>query len=93
MHVDKESVTDTFNLAVRLRTQGLRAECDHVGRSLKAQFRFADKISARWALICSGDEKARGVAKLRRMSDGAEQEIPWDNITAELLALIREAEQ
>lgn len=93
MHVDKESVTDTFNLAVRLRTLGLRAECDHVGRSLKAQFRFADKIGARWALICGGDEKARGVAKLRRMSDGAEHEIPWNNITAELPVLIREAEQ
>lgn len=88
MHVDPDSVADTFALAYQLRDLGIKAECDHAGRSLKAQFRYADKIGARWVVLVGGDEKARGVAKLRFMDDGTEQEIPWEQVTETLVERI-----
>ncbi len=90
MHVDKDSVADTVELAYLLRDAGIRAECDHAGRSLKAQFRFADKLGAPWVVIAGGDEKARGVARLRKMEDGSEQDIPWDEAAETLRRLILE---
>ena len=40
---------------------------DHAARSLKAQFKYADKLGAPFLLIVGGDELARGAVKLRDM--------------------------
>ena len=47
-------------------------EIDHIGRSVKAQMKYADKIGARYVLVLGGDELAKGKAKLKHMSDGNE---------------------
>ena len=33
-----------FGLAGRLRAAGVKTECDHIGRSLKAQLKYANKL-------------------------------------------------
>ena len=64
-----------FNLLTRLQCQGTFAEMDYAGKSLKAQLRRADKLGARRVLILGGDELARGVAQLRDMTAGTQEEI------------------
>lgn len=93
VHVDQDAVTDTFEMAFALRGLGIKAECDHTGRSLKAQFRYADKVGARWVILAGGDEKSRGVAKLRSMQDGSEQEIPLGMVAEQLANLISAQEE
>lgn len=51
-----------------LRTHGVFAECDIVGRSLKAQMKYADKISAEKVLIIGDTELENGKAQLRSMT-------------------------
>ena len=63
-----------FELATRLREKGVRVEIDHVGRSFKAQFKYADKIGAAYVLALGDNEIAAGKAKLKSMADGSEQE-------------------
>lgn len=46
-----------FTLTTKLRQGGVAAECDTVGRSLKAQMKYADKIGARYTLVV-GDDRA-----------------------------------
>ena len=65
-----------FTLTQALRDQGVRADCDLAGRSLKAQFKFADKIGAKHVVIVGGDEYERGVVKLRNMESKEETELP-----------------
>ena len=55
-------------LVRELREAGVRADLDHAARSLKAQFKFADKIGAGWVALVGGDEYARGVIKLLPLS-------------------------
>ncbi len=62
-----------FALADALRGQGVIAEFDHVGRSFKAQFKYADKLGARYVAILGEDELAKGCAKLKDMATGEEQ--------------------
>ena len=42
---------EAFRLVLRLRTEGLRAELEQAGRSLKGQLKQADRIGARATLI------------------------------------------
>ena len=68
-----------------LRAAGIYAECDIVGRSLKAQMKYADKIGARYALVVGDNEIEAGKANLRDMknADGS-REIALDELVAEL---------
>ncbi len=67
--------TEAYLLTQKLRTAGVKAECDHAGRSLKAQFKFAGKI-APFVAVVGGDERARGTVLLRNMNTREQQEIP-----------------
>ena len=58
-----------------LRAKGVRCETDLVGRSLKAQMKYADKIGARYTLIMGDSEIESGRAVLRSMTDGTQTEV------------------
>lgn len=58
-----------------LRDEGFSAETDLVGRGLKAQMKFANKIGARFTLVLGDDELAQQKARLKNMATGEEQEI------------------
>ncbi|MCR4886593.1 MAG: histidine--tRNA ligase [Clostridiales bacterium] len=77
-----------FAFAQSLRDLGVRADSDLAGRSLKAQFKFADKIGARYVAIVGGDEYARGVVKLRDMQTKEEKELPLESAAKEIADLI-----
>ena len=62
-------------LAFQLRREGVSAEYDTLGRSVKAQMKYAGKLNAGYALIIGGDEIAAGKAGLKNMATGEETEI------------------
>ena len=65
-----------FSVARDLRAQGLRVEADYQGRSLKGQFKQADKLGARVMVIVGEDELAQGCAKVRDMASHEEELLP-----------------
>ncbi|WP_102337919.1 histidine--tRNA ligase [Collinsella provencensis] len=71
---------EVFALSHELRAQGVRTECDYQGKSLKGQFKQADKLGAAYIVIIGGDELAGGKVKLRNMATHEEQLI--DRATA-----------
>ena len=65
-----------------LRKNGICAECDIVGRSLKAQMKYADKIGARYTLILGDSELESGRAQLKNMSDSTQTEIALGDVAS-----------
>ncbi len=65
----------------RLRREGKYVECDIVGRSLKAQMKYANKIGAKYTLIIGDSEIDAGKAQLRNMSDGSQTEVDINSFT------------
>ena len=65
-----------FSVAGELRAAGLRVEADYQGRSLKGQFKQADKLGARVIVILGEDELAQGSAKVRDMRSHEERLVP-----------------
>ena len=68
-------------IAERLRREGAYAECDIVGRSLKAQMKYANKIGAAYTLIIGDSEIDAGKAQLRNMENGEQVEVEIDNFS------------
>ena len=65
----------------RVRKAGAYAECDVVGRSLKAQMKYANKLGAKYVLIIGDEEAKSGRAQLRDMEDGSQKEVELDSFT------------
>ena len=64
---------EAFRLAMALRARGVAAECDHMGRSFKAQFKYADKLGSRFVVILGDNELQSGQWKLKDLNDGSER--------------------
>lgn len=65
---DENLRDDVFNLCLILREAGFRVEADYQNRSLKSQFKQADKLNASYCLVLGPDEVAAGNVTLRDMA-------------------------
>ena len=64
-----------FALVQQLRRAGIRADMDHCGRSLKAQFKYANKTGAPITAVIGDEEAKNGTVTLKRMNDGEEKTV------------------
>ena len=62
-------------LCAGLRAEGFWAECDTMGRSAKAQMKYADKLGARFSCILGENELSQGVAQVKRMDNGSTAQV------------------
>ena len=67
-----------LKLLYQMRQQNLRADKDYLGRSLKAQMKYADKKEARYVVILGEDELERNVVLIREMATGEQEEVPLE---------------
>lgn len=65
----------SFELVKTVRSSSLSAECDIVGRSLKAQMKYADKIGAKFSIVLGDSEIESGKSQLKNMETGEKAEI------------------
>ena len=65
--VDDSVRAEAFSLVQALRDAGLASEMDHQHRSLKSQFKLADKLDAAFVVVMGPDELAAGQVKARNM--------------------------
>lgn len=68
------------SLCYRLRKIGITAESDLMGRSLKAQMKYAGKQNFKYVLVLGDDEIKSDKAKIRNMKDGTESVVTLSEI-------------
>lgn len=71
---------EAVKLLKRLRTAGISADKDYMGRSLKAQMKFAGKSGARYSLILGEEEINKGVVVIRDMNSGEQEPVASGSI-------------
>jgi histidyl-tRNA synthetase len=76
-------------LARDLRRQGLACLYDFESHSLKSALRLANKLKAQFVLIIGETELQSGRYQLKRMSDGEQFEVGFDEISNAVLATTR----
>ncbi len=75
-----EGKLSAFTLANTLRKQNVRCDMDHMGRSLKAQFKYANKIGVKIMAVLGEEELQQGEATLRNMETREEVRVPLDEV-------------
>jgi len=71
----EQAAAKAAQLACQLRQEGFRCEYDVMGKSAKAQMKYANKLAARFTLVLGENELQSGKAKLKNMDDGGEREV------------------
>ena len=74
-----EATVRAMALCETMQKQGLAAQTDVMGRSLKAQMKYANKIGALYTIVVGDNELETGKAQLKDMQTGEQTEIDLDD--------------
>jgi histidyl-tRNA synthetase len=83
-----EGQQQAFQWVSRWCDQGLRAEMDFGGRSLKSQMKRADKLGAAYVMIIGDNELAEGVVILRNMKTRKQVRIAVEEVVEKVGEII-----
>src|SRR5205807_2405560 len=72
-----------------LREAGVRSDRSFGDRSMKSQFKVADRSGADLAVVVGPDERARGVAKVQSLRGGGEEEVELEHLAAHVKRRLR----
>ncbi len=75
----ENAVLKALEISADLRAQGYCVNIDTVGRSIKAQMKFANKINAQYTVVIGDNELEEGKAVLKNMQDGTQTEVSLDS--------------
>ncbi len=76
----EEESRKAFEIVCKLRAKGITADFDHMGRSIKAQFKYADKIGAKKVVVIGSNELINNSVKVKDMTTGQEQMVSFDEL-------------
>ena len=75
----ENALLKALSLSAELRSQGYSVNIDTVGRSIKAQMKYANKINSEFTVVIGDNELQNGTAMLKCMEDGTQTEVSLDD--------------
>ena len=78
--MDAPSREKAFLLAQKLRGEGISCETDLMDRSVKAQFKYADKTGARFVAVLGERELAEGAAEVKDLRTSASERVNFGEL-------------
>ena len=76
----QEAKAKAYQIVVDLRDQGFVVETDYLGRSVKAQMKYANKLNAKNTIIIGDDELAKNEGNVKNMETREVTTISLDKI-------------
>ena len=67
-------------LVYDLRCQGINAETDNMGRSLRAQMKYADKLNCKYTLVLGDTEAEEKSASVKNMETGEQTKVEFSSL-------------
>lgn len=71
-----------FLLVRDLRAAGIAADFDHASRSVKAQFKYAGKVGARYVVVIGSNELESGMYTVKNMADSSSESVAAADVAA-----------
>lgn len=78
-----------FSLIKSVRDSGLIAETDVVGRGLRPQMKYADKIGAKFSVVLGDNEIEQNSAEVKNMTTGEKTTLALDETFAEKFSVLQ----
>ena len=67
-----------------LRKSGVRAAMDLMSRNIKGQFKYADRLKAKYVIVIGDNELDQGKVSIKTMADSSQKEIAIEDIMKEI---------
>ena len=83
----ENAVKKAAQIVFALRREGVHAEFDVVGRSVKAQMKYANKLGAAFTLVLGDSELEAGKAVLKNMDSGEQIDVPLDGFENDFMRI------
>ncbi len=83
----KETSGKAIEIINNLRKAGLSVETDYSLRSVKAQFKTANKYNAKYCVVLGPDELAQNECTIKNMQTSDEQKVSLDNLVKNFAVL------
>ena len=80
--LDEEGRKAAFALACKLRAAGISADIDHAARSVKAQFKYAGKLGARFVVVIGDEERRSGEYTVKDMQTSESARVPAEQVVS-----------
>lgn len=74
----------SFEILKNLRDNHISADKDHIGKSVKAQFKYSDKINSKYTIVIGDEELENDEASLKNMDTGEQISIKISELVEEL---------
>jgi histidyl-tRNA synthetase len=84
---DAEGARAALALAAKLRRAGIACDLDARGGKLPRQFKQAERVGARWAVVLGGSEVASGQAKMKDLNTREEQPVALGELVERIRSL------
>ena len=67
-------------LCFDFRQAGIRCQMDDIQRNFKGQFKYADRLGAKYTVVIGDDELEKGLATVKDMQSGEQKEVQFDKL-------------
>lgn len=83
-YVGEEAKKKALELTGKLRREGLAIAMDPMGRNMKGQFKYADRLGARYTIVIGEDELASGEVTVKEMATSQQTKVAFEDIEKKL---------
>ena len=60
-------------------------DIDHLSRSMKAQFKYSNKVNSHYTIVIGDNELENNVVSLKNMETSTQEEIALDSVIDEII--------
>lgn len=82
--IGEKAENESFSIIKSLRENDISCDKDHIGRSVKAQFKYSDKADAKYTIVLGDEEIEKDIVKLKNMATSEQTEIKLSEIMTQL---------
>lgn len=68
-----------------LRNQGVKVEMDSLGRNIKGQFKYADRLKSKYTIIIGDNELDQNMVSIKNMKTSEQKQVPLNDILKEIV--------
>ena len=68
-----------------LRKQGIKTEMDSLGRNIKGQFKYADRLNSKYTIVIGDNELDQNIATIKNMKTSEQKQVPLQDILKEVI--------
>lgn len=68
-----------------LRNQGVKTEMDSLGRNIKGQFKYADRLDSKYTIVIGDNELDQNMVSIKNMKTSEQKQVPLQDILKEIV--------